>query len=176
MPERCAISNLWPETNRRTGSGAGLQSSQLPGAGTALGRTGRTRLRTLRCRLEPDRTPGAHRRRKGGATVAAARQGSQLTPCSSPRGHPCAPPQYTGTVHESCPHKAFAACDDRWTRNGAVKPCTCGSPLAAMGLDRAMPPAHPSWFWFQSSLALRRSTPILLSQFFKRFTSGARSW
>ena len=34
--------------------------------------------------------PRAHRRRKGGATIAAARQGFHLTPCSSPRGRPCA--------------------------------------------------------------------------------------
>ena len=33
---------------------------------------------------------GTHRRRNRGATIKAARQGLHLTPCSSPRGRPCA--------------------------------------------------------------------------------------
>jgi hypothetical protein len=33
---------------------------------------------------------GAHGRRKGGAMIKAARQGSRLVPYSSPRGHQCA--------------------------------------------------------------------------------------
>jgi len=62
--------------------------SQRPG--TALGRASRSRLHALCCRLEPKGPKGAHGCRKGGATISAARQGSHLAPCSSPRGHLCA--------------------------------------------------------------------------------------
>jgi transposase len=48
------------------------------------------RLLTLCSRLESEKTTGAHRRRKRGARIAAARQGSHLMPCSLPRGRPCA--------------------------------------------------------------------------------------
>jgi hypothetical protein len=45
----------------------------------------------LRRRLESAWTQAsAHRRRKRGATMKAARQGLRLTPCASPRGRPCA--------------------------------------------------------------------------------------
>jgi hypothetical protein len=55
------------------------------------------RLRALCCRLEPKGAKGAHGRRKGGATIRAARQGSHLVPCSSPRGHLCATEGYQGS-------------------------------------------------------------------------------
>jgi hypothetical protein len=56
-----------------------------------MGRASRDGLRSLGCGLKSTRAQtGAHGRRKRGATMKAARQGLRLTPCSSPRGHPCA--------------------------------------------------------------------------------------
>src|SRR5215207_5906762 len=52
---------------------ARLQPAQSSRAGAALGRAGRNGLRTLRGRLEPERTEGAHGHRNGGATIGAAR-------------------------------------------------------------------------------------------------------
>ena len=76
---------------RPEGRRARLQHQEPPRRGAALGRAGRDGLRPLRRRLESARAEeGAHGRRNRGATMKAARQGSHLTPCSSPRGRPCA--------------------------------------------------------------------------------------
>jgi hypothetical protein len=75
-------------TKRR---GPCLQYQEPSRSGAPMGRASRDGLRPLRRRLESARSEaGAHRRRKRGTTMKAARQGSRLTPCSSPRGRPCA--------------------------------------------------------------------------------------
>ena len=46
----------------------------------------------------------AHGRRKRGAMIKAARQGSHLTPCSSRRGHPCARKRYRRSAKKALVH------------------------------------------------------------------------
>lgn len=68
---------------------ARLQHKEPPGRRAPLGGADRGRLCTPRRRLEPTRSEeGRHGCRKRGATIEAARQGSHLGPCSSPRGRP----------------------------------------------------------------------------------------
>ena len=70
-----------PQGGARTeGRGPCLQHQEPSRAGAALGRAGRGGLRALCRRLEPAGTKGAHGRRKGGATIKAARQGSTSCP------------------------------------------------------------------------------------------------
>lgn len=65
------------------------KGSARPGKKSAAGWSRRGRLCTPRRRLEPTRSEeGRHGCRKRGATIEAARQGSHLGPCSSPRGRP----------------------------------------------------------------------------------------
>ena len=68
-----------------------LQYQEPPRSRASMGRASRDGLRSLRRWLESAWSQtGAHRRRNRGAPMKAARQGLRLTPCSSPRGHPCA--------------------------------------------------------------------------------------
>lgn len=67
----------------------GQKGAHAPGRRAPLGGADRGRLCTPRRRLEPTRSEeGRHGCRKRGATIEAARQGSHLGPCSSPRGRP----------------------------------------------------------------------------------------
>lgn len=68
------------EPPRAAGGCLRLQSEPHPRGGEASSRAGRDGLSTSDGRLEPARSPGAHGRRKGGATMMAARPGSHLTP------------------------------------------------------------------------------------------------
>src|SRR5208282_5672980 len=61
---------------------------------------------------------GAHGRHKRGTTIKAARQGSHLTPCSLPRGHPCAKGKYRQS-------KQKALVDYAWAWSGDDR-CHCG--------------------------------------------------
>ena len=91
-PRSFAISSFARASRRGAASGVRLrvQSEPNPRRGEASRRAGRDRLSTPDRRLEPTRSTGAHGRRKGGATMKAARPGSHLTPGSSPRGRPWA--------------------------------------------------------------------------------------
>ncbi|WIW55444.1 IS110 family transposase [Mesorhizobium mediterraneum] len=88
---RCGTQGREQGCARPKGSRARLQHKEPPGRRAPLGGAGRGRLCTPRRRLEPTRSEeGRHGCRKRGATIEAARQGSHLGPCSSPRGRPCA--------------------------------------------------------------------------------------
>jgi transposase len=75
-----------------------LQHQEPSRSGAPMGRASRDGLRPVRRRLESARAEaGAHGRRNRGATMKAARQGSRLAPCSSPRGRPCAKGEQLGS-------------------------------------------------------------------------------
>jgi hypothetical protein len=99
---RCGAQGREQGDARPEGCSACLQHQKPSGRRAPLGGTGRERLCPLCRRVEPAGSEeGAHGCRKRGATIKAARQGSHLGSCSSPRGHPCAKGEYCRFIQKS---------------------------------------------------------------------------